>query len=186
MIQENQLIGNITTQELEGNLNTSFITIHDINTENGEITPQEDTQELTINFSNQHNDLPIYFILTDAEPETNPIPANSVPYWSYVSFTDTTGNIYPPSSGSSGYFTFYGVIAEMLRNRTNPTSYSPIQVYLNRGKTETTDLTKTCVMYYFGDNCIYPKVVNTSSSAPTQVFIANRKYKWYAIWKGNN
>ena len=153
--------------------------------EEGTFSPLEDTQEPTINFTNPHLDYPIYFVISDCGDSTNPVSINSVKMWSYSYYKDMTGETY--QERSSGQPTVnYGLISGALTHATNVGTFSMINLvlYFNKDDTSYTEQNKkNAARNYLGDNCIYPKVVSSSSTAPTQVYKAGRTYKWFAIWR---
>lgn len=153
--------------------------------EEGTYTPSDDTQEPTINFTNPHLDYPIYFVISDCGDSTNPVPIDSVKMWSYSYYADMTGETYQARSSGQPSVN-YGFIFGALTHATNVGTSSMINVPLSYDKNNTSYTEqgkKNAARNYLGDNCIYPKVVSSSSTAPTQVYKADRTYKWFAIWK---
>ena len=145
--------------------------------EHGTFTPTEDTacSAKTIVFSNTHTTIPVMWVICDAELTTFGLSANSLYYVTAVNIPDA----YAHKNNNTGSYYSSGWLHYAYQNTSsNVTASSVTFRYLE--SSSIASLSNANKRYH-------PKYYVTETGlvfalGTSQIFCANRTYKWKAIW----
>lgn len=134
--------------------------------ESGTWTPSEDTARPTITFTNQHSDIPMFIMMTDATG-TDDQTQNTNYGFSYTAFNAFSNAV--PSDITSNRR--YGMASYVYRTSSNPAqAVSAV--------TSTSGSTSSAEQYWVTASEFYPSAASTG-----RYWRYGRTYKWIAVWK---
>jgi hypothetical protein len=139
--------------------------------EEGTFVPTENIRRPFIQFAKEHSKMPIYVLITYCEDE-NPT-STTVEYWSYVDFYQITGSSFKYSDGTTSCYT----MVSLGNIYTNPDTV--VTSFLYHPSSDKTADNNEYPRYYVNETGFYAGARRNSTSP----FLANKTYKWFAIWK---
>lgn len=137
--------------------------------EMGTWTASANTNKPTISFANTHTSPPILINLYDVGSPFTP-PSNAIVFWQYTDTWLLTGDGFPSDSTTTGYALVHGVYV------SKSGSVGSARSSLTHNSSES------------GSGSSYPSYFATTSAfspytlGSTRYYIANRTYKWIAVW----
>ena len=152
----------------------------------GTVTPNADTQTLSINFSKAHSTTPTIVLVKDNTVDSS-IGALGIMNWLYFDY-EKLGNKLVMPTNSGGTSNRFADVIVYARTDTTASYGNTTNVCLYSSSTTTSTYTKYYPRYFVSETGFETKLdwISSSSSIKNAVFKANRQYKWYAIWTNYN